>query len=304
MDLVSAVDQYVFYLYTQRRLAKNTVNSYSSDLGRFARFIGDSRHACDVTRKDVEAFMAFLTDQGLSSRSLARNVACIRGLFRFLKEHNLCQADPVADLAAPSFSRPLPVVMSQEDVEKLLDACPMDTPEGLRDRAILELLYGSGLRISEALNLGMADVDQEEGICMVRGKGDKQRVVPIGECALDALRVYLQKGRPALLKGRILTRVKGPRNPLFVTRRGTVISRQGLFKNLKKYAAAAGLDPRISPHKLRHSFATHMIENGADLRTVQSLLGHEDISTTEVYTHVSQKHLHEAFIKSHPRAKE
>lgn len=304
MDLSSATEQYIFYLYTQRRLAKNTINSYSGDLGRFARFIGDSKDTCDVTRQDVEAFMAFLNDQGLSSRSVARNVAGIRGMFRFLKDHNLCPKDPVAELQAPSFSRPLPTVLSQKDVEKLIDTCPNDTPEGLRDRAMLELLYGSGLRISEALGLGLADLNEEESVCIVRGKGDKQRILPVGEQALDAMRLYLTKGRPILLKGRVLTRIRVPRNPIFVTRRGTVISRQGFFKNLKKYALMAGLSPDISPHKLRHSFATHMIENGADLRTVQVLLGHEDISTTEVYTHVSQKHLREAFIKSHPRAKD
>jgi len=304
MDIVSAVDQYIFYLYTQRRLSKNTTNSYAGDLGRFARFIGDSKDTCDVTRRDVEAFMAFLDDQGLSSRSVARNVAGIRGMFRFLHEHNLCPKDPVAELHAPSFSRPLPMVLSQEDVEKLIETCPKNTPEGLRDRVILELLYGSGLRISEVLGLGLTDIDEEEGICVVRGKGNKQRVLPVGDMALDALRIYLAKGRPLLLKGRVLTRTKGPRNPIFVTRRGTVISRQGFFKNLKKYALMAGLNPDISPHKLRHSFATHMIENGADLRTVQELLGHEDISTTEVYTHVSQKHLRAAFLKSHPRAKD
>ena len=304
MDLASATDQFLFYLYTQRRLAKNTVNAYAGDLARFARFIDPSKDACAISRTDVEAFMAFLYDQGLSTRSVARNVAGIKGLFRFLHEHNLCQSDPIADMHAPTFTRPLPTVLSQDEIEKLLAACLNDTPEGLRDRAILELLYGSGLRISEALGLGMGDIDAEEGICMVRGKGDKQRLIPVGEQAMDALKNYLVHGRPQLIRGHAIIKSPGTRNPLFITRRGTILSRQGLFKNLKKYALAAGINPeKVSPHKLRHSFATHMIENGADLRTVQTLLGHEDISTTEIYTHVSRKHLHQAFIRSHPRAK-
>ncbi len=303
MKLADAIEEFLFYLYSQRKLAKNTIDSYRRDLQRFKRAFGDEVGVNEFTQKDIEAFIVKLHEEGISARSVARYVASIRGLFGYLYEHNIIEKNPAEDVKPPKFKKTLPVVFSPQEIERLLAACPEDTPEGIRDRAILELLYGSGLRVSEVLHLGIGDINLEEGVALITGKGSKQRMIPLSDIAIDVIKRYLKEGRPKLLKKRIVTRIGDVNNPLFVTRRGTLLTRQGLFKNLKKYALLAGLDvDKISPHKLRHSFATHMIENGADLRTVQSILGHESVSTTEIYTHISKKHLKKVFDQTHPRA--
>ena len=298
-----AIDRFVFYLKVQRRASRHTVSAYHRIVSRFCAFLDSDKegpHKDDlakVSRQDCERFLEKLKLLGLSNRSLAQTVVGLRQFFRFLLQERIISVDPTEDLDIPKFRPKLPVVLSESEVEALLRAPSDDTAEGLRDRAILELLYGSGLRISEVLSLEVQNVNLVEGFVLVRGKGNKERVVPISDYCKDALLRYLREGRPVLLKKRVLHR-----NPLFVTARGTVLTRQGFYKNMRKYGILANLARRVSPHKLRHSFATHLVENGADLRSVQELLGHADISTTEIYTHVSRRRLRKVYEKAHPRA--
>jgi len=300
-----AVDAFLFHLRVQRGLSPNTIAAYSRSLSRFSGFVAGTRGRdagpSDVRRDDVEAFMRRRKTEGLSPRSLAATVVALRQFFAWARESGAVRDDPMEDVEIPTFQRRLPVVLSEEDVGDLIRMPSTDSPRGLRDRAILELLYGSGLRISETLGLDVNDVNLTQNFVLARGKGRKERVVPISEPCRDAVLAYLRDGRPLLmLRRRPVLRAR--RDPLFVTARGTVLTRQGFWKNMKAYGIEAGLVKRVSPHKLRHSFATHLVENGADLRSVQEMLGHADISTTEVYTHVSRKHLRDVYRKAHPRA--
>lgn len=296
------IDSFIFYLETQRRLSRNTIMSYSRTLSAFSRFMQSHSIAepAQVKREDVEAYMVFLKKKGLSARSQAAVLAALRHFFRYMIEEGRVEVNPLEDLDTPRFSKRLPVVFSEKEITKLLEVPRKDTPQGLRDIAILELLYGSGLRVSEALNLDVKDVNLAQGFVIAYGKGQKERIVPISEPCRDAIERYLRDARPVLMRNR-RPLVKG-RDPLFVTGRGSVLTRQGLFKNLKKYGIEAGFMRRLSPHKLRHSFATHLVEHGADLRAVQEMLGHADIGTTEIYTHVSRRHLREVYRRAHPRA--
>lgn len=305
------IDSFLHDLRVQRGLSPHTVAAYARAVGRLAAFLEERRpgtvpdpaHASTfptVSREDVEAFIRHLADvEGLSPRSLAATVVALRQFFRHATRTGSLARDPMEDIEIPRFRRRLPVVLSESEVEALVETPPDDSPMGLRDRAILELLYGSGLRISETLALEVHHVNLVSGFVLVRGKGDKERVVPISDPARDAILLYLRDGRPVLLRGR---RGPGRRDPLFVTARGTSLTRQGFYKNLRKYGIQAHLARRVSPHKLRHSFATHLVNRGADLRAIQEMLGHADISTTEVYTHVSRRHLREVHRKAHPRA--
>jgi integrase/recombinase XerD len=298
-----AIDRFLFFLKVHRRVSRHTMVAYQRAVSRLSTFLEraeDKAHNDDVgkiSRRDCERFLEKLKLFGLSNRSLAQTVVALRQFFRFLLQERVISVDPTEDMDIPRFRPRLPIVLSESEVEALLKAPSDDTPEGLRDRAILELLYGSGLRISEVLSLQVQNVNLVQGFVLVRGKGNKERVVPISDYCKEALLRYLKEGRPALLRMRVMQR-----NPLFVTARGTVLTRQGFYKNMRKYGLLANLARRVSPHKLRHSFATHLVENGADLRSVQEMLGHADISTTEVYTHVSRRHLRKVFDKAHPRA--
>ncbi len=297
------IDSFLHDLRVQRGLSPHTISAYARAAGRFVAFLekrGSVRPGGEVSREDVEAFLRYLTDEGrLSPRSLAATVVALRQFFRHATASGVLAHDPMEDVEIPRFRRRLPVVLSESEVEVLVETPSDDSPVGLRDRAILELLYGSGLRISEALALEVHHVNLVSGFALVRGKGDKERVVPISDPAREAVVLYLRDGRPALLGGR---RGRGRRDPLFVTARGGALTRQGFYKNLRKYGIQARLARRVSPHKLRHSFATHLVNRGADLRAIQEMLGHADISTTEVYTHVSRRHLREVYRKAHPRA--
>ncbi len=297
------IDSFLHDLRVQRGLSPHTISAYARAAGRFVAFLekrGSVRPGGEVSREDVEAFLRYLTDEGrLSPRSLAATVVALRQFFRHATASGVLAHDPMEDVEIPRFRRRLPVVLSESEVEVLVETPSDDSPVGLRDRAILELLYGSGLRISEALALEVHHVNLVSGFALVRGKGDKERVVPISDPAREAVVLYLRDGRPALLGGR---RGRGRRDPLFVTARGGALTRQGFYKNLRKYGIQARLARRVSPHKLRHSFATHLVNRGADLRAIQEMLGHADISTTEVYTHVSRRHLREVHRKAHPRA--
>ncbi len=300
-----AVDAFLFHLRVQRGLSPNTLLAYSRTLSRFSGFVvrtrGKDAMARDVAREDVEAFLRRRKTEGLSPRSLAAATVALRQFFAWNLETGAISVDPMEDVEIPRFTRRLPVVLSEDDVGSILEAPSPDSPRGLRDRAILELLYGSGLRISEVLGLDVPDVNLAQNFVLARGKGRKERVVPISDPCREAVMTYLRDGRPLLmLRKRPATR--GRRDPLFVTARGTILTRQGFYRNMAAYGLQAGVMKKVSPHKLRHSFATHLVENGADLRSVQEMLGHADISTTEVYTHVSRKHLQDVYRKAHPRA--
>lgn len=295
------IDQFIYYLRVQKGLSENTISAYSRVLNKFLEFLDKKKHEGDVTRNECESFLSYLKESGLSARTIAHASSVLRQFFLRLISVGEISTNPMEDIESPRFSKRLPVVFSEEKVLELITKPKQDTPTGLRDRAILELLYGSGLRISEALNLNVGAINLVDGYVVVVGKGRKERLVPISDPCREAISKYLKFGRPVLMaKRKGKSRVRG--DLVFLNSRGGRLSRQGFFKNMKQYGIMAGLHSSISPHKLRHSFATHLLENGADLRSVQELLGHVDISTTEIYTHVSRQRLKEVYKKSHPRA--
>lgn len=289
----------------ERNLARNTLQGYGRDLAQFAEFLSSARGADpgvdEVQDSDITSWLVALLDEGLKPRSLARKLSALRGMYKYLAQNKMAATNPTGRVDIPRFGRRIPRVMTLDDVEALLAAPQGTTPEGQRDRAMLELLYATGLRVSELVKLRQREVDLRGGWVRVdEGKGGKQRIVPIGEVAREVVDAYVGDGRPRLLRKK-----GGPGSTplLFVTRRGAGMTRQAFWKNLKRYAESAGLDPdSISPHKLRHSFATHLLERGADLRIVQALLGHADISTTQIYTHVAQERLKRLHAEHHPRA--
>lgn len=289
-------DGFINHLLVEKGLSRNTVAAYSRDLLLYFDFL-NTKGISDITRTDtamvIEHLIA-LRDAGLGPRSRARHLVTLRGFYRFLMRDKIIQANPAHVVDMPKTGRKLPDILRVEDVSRLL-AVPDDSkPLGVRDGAMLELLYAAGLRVSELVSVGVADVNLEAGFVRVLGKGDKERVVPIGRKAREKIEVYVTTARPALLK-------RGPSAYLFVTRSGTPITRQGFWKLLKKYALKAGAARNITPHTLRHSFATHLLERGADLRSVQVMLGHVDIGTTQIYTHVAQERLKAVHTKYHPR---
>jgi integrase/recombinase XerD len=250
-----------------------------------------------ATREHVLEHLAWLaTKQKLAPRSRARHLAALRGFHRFLEDEKLCPADPTGDLDTPRHARKLPVFLSVEEVIALLDTPNLKTLAGVRDRAMLEVLYATGLRVSELVSLGLNDVNLTDGFVMAFGKGSKERVVPLGKHAIEHVRAWLEGPRAAMLKGR-------EARALFVTPRGKGFSRMGFWKLLRRYAVGAGITKPLSPHKLRHSFATHLVERGADLRAVQAMLGHADLATTQIYTHVDGARLKAVYGKAHPRSK-
>ena len=293
----SLVDSYLHYLVVEKGLSRNTIESYGRDLRVFLDFVEgrEIRSFREVTRGDVLAFLKELQGRGLSVRSVSRTLISLRGLFRFLLLEGHLEEDPVEEMEIPRPPRSLPHVLSLQEVERILEAPDPGTPLGVRDRAMLELLYATGMRVSELAGLAPEGVDIQVGFVRVKGKGDKERVIPIGEVARERLDIYLREGRPRLLKGR-----ESPY--LFVNRQGRGLSRQGIWKLIKRYALEAGVLTPITPHTLRHSFATHLLERGADLRFVQVMLGHADIGTTQIYTHLNQEYLRKIYQQYHPRA--
>lgn len=295
-ELDLAVSRFLDHLIVDRGLARLTVEAYTSDLKEFVRFLSGRNVATlgQVGREDVLAFLAALEQRFLGPRTRARKISCLKSLFRFFAEANEIRENPTDHVDSPHVPKKLPSYLEPEEVEVLLAAGDLSTPEGLRDHAMLELLYAAGLRVSELVNVDTARVDLEMGCVTVVGKGSKERVVPMGLPASKAIMEYLDKGRSRLLG-------QARSTALFVTRRHGPMTRQGFWKIVKKKALLAGIRKEISPHTLRHSFATHLVQNDADLRSVQIMLGHADISTTEIYTHVAQhrlKHLHR---DCHPR---
>jgi integrase/recombinase XerD len=292
----SAVELHLSRLAAERGLAANSLDSYSRDLAGFSRFCIARAIAPDAL--DAPALLDYLeslAERGLSPSSQRRHLASVRGLIRELLERKILDQDPTVAVKLRPPSRPLPHTLGVAQIESLLDAIDISTPRGQRDRAMLELAYGSGLRVSELVNLRLSALNLEAGLLVVFGKGNKERLVPFGSRARKALLAYLKDGRPQLLKER-------QSNVLFVARAGRPMTRQAFFKNLKTWAIAVpGLD-QVHPHALRHSFATHLLLGGADLRSVQEMLGHSDISTTQIYTHLTRTHLRRVHRTFHPRA--
>ncbi len=293
---MSQTEIYLAYLQDVRRMSPNTVSSYARDLGALTAFAEQKQRSVEaLDRRDLEAFARQRMTSGLAPRSVARAIACVRGYYRFLLVEKRITADPAEDLRAPRAWPALPRYLDLAEVDRLLAQPDTSTPRGVRDRALVELLYATGLRVTELLSLKAGDVNLDAGYLTCIGKGDKQRIVPLGRAAADWVRRYLAEARPALLKTR-----KCPW--LFVNAKGgTRLSRVGFWKLLKAYGTKAGVLRDLSPHMLRHSFATHLLERGADLRAIQMMLGHADLSTTEIYTHVLEARLHAVYDKFHPR---
>jgi integrase/recombinase XerD len=291
------IQQFLDHVRVERELTPATVEAYGRDLAGFAHFAaGRTITLADtVGAIDVLDFLVYLNERKLSARSQARRLVALRQLFKFFKGERIIAADPTEDIDLPRFGRKLPDFLSVSEVDRLLTAPDRRTPRGGRDAAMIETLYATGLRVSELVKLRMRDLNFDAGYLMALGKGRKERLVPVGEAALEAIRGYIETIRAGFAGGRTV-------DTLFLTHHGRAMTRQGFWKLLGRYAVAAGIRKRISPHKLRHSFATHLVERGADLRAVQAMLGHADIGTTEIYTHVSRGHLRAVYDRFHPRA--
>jgi len=293
---LAEIDTFCDALWLEDGLAKATLDSYRSDLGRLAQWLADnaSEALLDLRATTVAAFIAHLSRQTRAS-SQARYLSTLRRFYRWQLARGRIVADPTLKLANPTRPSRLPKVMSEKQVDSLLAAPDIDAALGLRDRAMLETLYATGLRVSELVNLKLHEIGYDEGVLRALGKGSKERLVPLGELAIDWLKRYLDEARPEILKGR-------QSDALFVTARGGAMTRQAFWQLIKRYAAVAGIAPeKLSPHVLRHAFATHLLNHGADLRVVQLLLGHADISTTQIYTHVARERLKDLHSQHHPR---
>ena len=303
--LDEAIERYVGHIKVERQLAPNSVAAYARDLADFAGFMAQKgvRALAAVRTGEVLDYLAFTAGQ-LAARSQARRLTTLRMFFRFLKAERLLDQDPTCDVDLPRYGRKLPGVLTLTEVEALLMAPDRRTDRGARDGAMIELLYATGLRVSELVRLRVPQVNFQAGYLVAFGKGRKERIIPVGELALVSLRHYLDEVRPRLIatcKRKVAGAGRGG-EALFITRLGRGMTRQGFWKLLAAYARAAGIRKPLSPHKLRHAFATHLVERGADLRAVQAMLGHVDIGTTEVYTHLSRGHLRSVYDKHHPRA--
>jgi integrase/recombinase XerD len=304
---------FLAYLELERGLSRNTLEAYRSDLLQFGGFL--EHRGVDTLEAQHGDLAAFLTELAGSSNgesaigggrggrsrppaaaaTLGRKVACLRSFYRHLRREGTIEHDPTAELHGPRKTQRLPRVLTREEVAKLLREPRGTEPLALRDRALLEVMYACGLRASEAIGLELSDIDLEEGMLCARGKGSKERLVPVGRQAVAALRIYCDRARPALLGAKVDSR-------LFLNRRGSGLTRQGLYKIVQGHARGAGLEARMSPHTLRHSFATHLLAGGCDLRSLQEMLGHADLATTQVYTHLSAERLKDAYFSAHPRA--
>lgn len=296
MQLDQAADLYLEHLKVERHLSRNTLDAYSRDLAAFGRFCAARglTEAVAVDGSTVLEYLIALSKACRAVRTQARQLVTLRGLFRHLRRERLLSADPTAGVELPRLGRKLPQVLTLDEVEALLAAPAQDSAAGLRDAAMIELLYATGLRVSELCQLRVADVNLERGVLLATGKGRKQRIVPIGESAVALVARYLREARPAADRQRS--------EALFLSRLGGALTRQAFWKLLRRHAVVAGITKVISPHKLRHSFATHLLERGADLRAVQAMLGHADISTTQIYTHLDRSQIFETFRRHHPRA--
>ena len=299
MEILATISSFVTHVKVEKGLSANTVEAYHRDLMKFDVFAKKRKLTLEgVSRDDLVDFLAGLYRENLESRTVARHLVTLRNFFRFAQIQDLIATDPTINLESPKIRRSLPGYLKLEDVERLLNQPDPKTAMGVRDRAMLEVLYSTGLRVSELVSLKIGDLDHKVGCVRTIGKGDKERIVPVGRKALAMVEKYLQEARPELLKKAKLSQS----HALFVNRRGTSLSRVGVWKILSAYGRRAGLRVGLTPHMLRHSFATHLLERGADLRSVQLMLGHADISTTQIYTHVVEERLKQIYKAHHPRA--
>lgn len=290
---------FIHFLIVEKGLAKNTIVSYERDLKSYIKYFGNVeqlKNVNEVERIHIIHFLGHLKEQGKSSRTLARHVASIRAFHQFLLRERVSDHDPSVHIETPKLERTLPKVLNLAEVETLLDSPDTKDHYGIRDKAMLELLYATGIRVSELIGLQTSDVHLTMGFVRCIGKGNKERIIPIGKTALAALEYYVNNGRSHFISK------KNHDNALFLNHHGKQLTRQGFWKILKKLAQGAGIEKELTPHTLRHSFATHLLENGADIRAVQELLGHSDISTTQIYTHVTKTRLRDVYSKFHPRA--
>lgn len=288
------IEGFLDAIWLQSGLSDNTVSSYRADLKHFSKYLDDSKQGLLSTNRNT--LRDYLDSRGArcSRRTVSRSLSTIKRFYRYALAEELTEIDPSADIASPSLGKPLPKILSEQQVDDLISSPDVRTPLGLRDRAMLETLYATGLRVSELVSLSMNELDLVVGACKVIGKGDKERLVPLGEQALQWIERYLSEGRPDSLGSR-------QSEILFVTRRAAGMSRQAFWQNIKRYALKAGIESGLSPHTLRHAFATHLLNHGADLRSVQMLLGHSSLSTTQIYTHVARARLHSLHKSHHPR---
>ncbi len=295
-SLEKEIRQFLDYARVERGLAANSIASYRRDLSEFAAYLrGQGKTWENTDREQVRGFLATLYQRGLSARSVARHLVSLRNLFRFLREQHAIRSDPTAEIQLPHIGTDLPHFLSLEEVDKLLAAPDLSTPSGLRDKAMLELLYATGMRVSELVQARSSDLDANLGIIRCIGKGNKERLIPVGKSALRAVEVYLGNGRGHFCRDKA--------SPfLFLNPRGNPLTRVGFWKILRRYGKQVGVTLGLTPHAMRHSFATHLLERGADLRSVQMMLGHSSISTTQIYTHVLNERLKQIYHAHHPRA--
>jgi integrase/recombinase XerD len=293
------LQSFVHYLAVERGLARNTLESYERDLTKYIQFlhnqgISEFGHS---QKHHILTFLTLLKNEGRAAATVSRHMVSIRSLYQFLVRERMIEHDPSLNMETPKLVKKLPKVLSVSEVENLLEAPQTSTAAGMRDKAMLEVLYATGIRVSELISLDVADVNLAMGFLRCMGKGSKERIIPLGRLAGDAARNYIESMRPKLVK-------PAKSDPaLFISRIGARMTRQGFWKIIKRYAMEAGIAKDITPHTLRHSFATHLLENGADLRAVQEMLGHADISTTQIYTHVTRSRMKEVYDQTHPRAK-
>ncbi len=295
-ESAALIDEFCDALWLEDGLSRNTLDAYHRDLAQFLRWLREQRgkDIAAADHGDLQAYLAAQFRKNIRASSAARLLSSLKRLFRWLLRQNRITVDPTLNIDTPKLPRNLPKSLTEADVEKLLNAPDVNTPRGERDKAMFEILYASGLRVSELVTLKLPQVSQDMGVVRVLGKGSKERLVPLGEESLAWVKRYVAAGRLALLGG------KGC-DDLFVTARGSAMSRQSFWQIIKRYASQAGLSATISPHVLRHAFATHLLNHGADLRVVQLLLGHSDISTTQIYTHVARERLKQLHARHHPR---
>jgi integrase/recombinase XerD len=295
--LDAILDRFLEFLLVERGLAKNTLEAYSRDLVNYLQFL-EGQGIRDIQETQPETlyeYLGTLRARNLSPRSQARILSALRSFYRFLQEESLRRDNPALVLQSPKQKQTLPKTLTEKEVENLLNQPKTDSPRGLRDAAMLEVLYATGLRVSELTSLTLDQLELEAHLIRTIGKGSKERLVPMHQAAVDRLKTYLDKGRRILLKGRASPYV-------FLNSRGRRMSRQGFWKIVQHYTRQAGIQKKVSPHMLRHTFATHLLEGGADLRSIQTMLGHADISTTQIYTFISREHLREVYRRYHPRA--
>lgn len=292
----SLIDTFLDSLWLEKGLSENTLKSYRHDLQAFVDWLFENNQSvAGVSRADINLYLSHRLQKGLKARSTARSLSCLRALYRYMLREKLIENDPTLRVENPKLGRPLPDTLTEMDVEQLLAAPDLETPLGLRDRTMLEVLYACGLRVSELTELRLGQVNLRQGVIRILGKGSKERLVPMGEEAISWLTRYLADARGELLKDNLGQDVVFPSN------RGVAMTRQTFWHRLRKLAASAGIQKKLSPHTLRHAFATHLLNHGADLRVVQLLLGHSDLSTTQIYTHIAQQRMKELHQQHHPR---